>query len=118
MIYNKTLLIDRKAVPSICVRTQRQETSTVHSDSHYNDYNITDSVVLNAEFANILHRRLNPAEYNDAVLSGQTETIDLLSSDEDDCKNDVANILTLVFVRIGFLLVIYNFEADLGNAGC
>ena len=66
--------------------------SSVHTDNHYEDYEVTDSLVLNAKFAEILHRRLNPAEYNDAVLSGQTETIDLLSSDEEDCKNDVGNI--------------------------
>ena len=68
LIYQKSLLVDRDIIPIICVRTQSNEMSSVHTDNHYEDYEVTDSLVLNAKFAEIFHRRINPAEYSSASV--------------------------------------------------
>ena len=51
LIYTKTLLANRRKISSVCVRSRCKDMSSdVHTGNHYEDYEITDSVVLNSNF--------------------------------------------------------------------
>ena len=54
-IYEQSLHVNRQILPSVCVRTRYKDTSSdVFNDNHYEDYNITDSMVLNSSFHQLL----------------------------------------------------------------
>ena len=75
---------NRENIPSLGVRARYKDSTDVFNDNHYEDYNITESVVLNLRFPNLLCRKLDNIQISIPNNKPTVETFDLLSSDSDD----------------------------------
>ena len=57
-MYEKSLSINRESIPSICVQIRYKHSDDVFNDNHYEEYTITESVLLNSIFYKLLFRKL------------------------------------------------------------